>query len=73
MTAIDVSGATLVKGQPYVIASATTVTGFTKDTIKLTLPAGTDPAKWTVKIMSIDAKRSLCVAPPANPFVITVR
>ena len=73
VTAIDVSGATLVKGQPYVIASATTVTGFTKDTIELTLPAGTDPAKWTVKIMSIDAKRSLCVAPPTNPFVIIVR
>ena len=73
VTAIDISGATLVKGQPYVIASATTVTGFTKDTIELTLPAGTDPAKWTVKIMSIDAKRSLCVAPPTNPFVIIVR
>ena len=73
VTAIDVSGATLVKGQPYVIASATTVTGFTKDTIELTLPAGTDPVKWTVKIMSIDAKRSLCVAPPTNPFVIIVR
>ena len=73
VTAIDVSGATLVKGQPYVIASATTVTGFTKDTIELTLPAETDPAKWTVKIMSIDAKRSLCVAPLTNPFVITVR
>ncbi|MBQ3808484.1 MAG: autotransporter-associated beta strand repeat-containing protein, partial [Kiritimatiellae bacterium] len=73
VAAIDVSGATLVKGQPYVIASATTVTGFTKDTIELTLPAGTDTAKWTVKIMSIDAKRSLCVAPPTNPFVIIVR
>ena len=73
VTAIDVSGATLVKGQPYVIASATTVTGFTKDTIELTLPAGTDPAKWTVKIMSIDAKRSLCVAPKTNPFLIIIR
>ena len=73
VTAIDVSGATLVKGQPYVIASATKVTGFTKDTIELKLPAGTDTAKWTVKIMSIDAKRSLCVAPPTNPFVVIVR
>ncbi|MBO6121906.1 MAG: hypothetical protein J6Q49_08625 [Kiritimatiellae bacterium] len=73
VTAIDVSDATLVKGQPYVIASATTVTGFTKDTIELTLPEGTDTAKWTVKIMSIDAKRSLCVAPPTNPFVVIVR
>ena len=73
VTAIDVSDATLTEGTPFVVAAATTVTGFTKDTIKLTLPAGTDPAKWTVKIMSIDAKRSLCVAPPTNPFVIIVR
>ena len=73
VTAIDVSDATLTEGTPFVVAAATTVTGFTKDTIELTLPAGTDPAKWTVKIMSIDAKRSLCVAPPTNPFVIIVR
>ena len=73
VTAIDVSDATLTEGTPFVVAAATTVTGFTKDTIVLTLPAGTDTAKWTVKIMSIDAKRSLCVAPPTNPFVVIVR
>ena len=73
VTAIDVSDATLTEGTPFVVAAATTVTGFTKDTIGLTLPAGTDTAKWTVKIMSIDAKRSLCVAPPTNPFVVIVR
>lgn len=74
VTAIDVSDATLTEGTPFVIASATTaVTGFTKGTIELTLPAGTDTAKWTVKIMSIDAKRALCVAPPTNPFVVIVR
>ena len=63
VTAIDVSDATLTEGTPFVVAAATTVTGFTKDTIKLTLPEGVNPNKWMVRVRSIDGKRCLCVVP----------
>ena len=63
VTAIDVSDATLTEGTPFVVAAATTVTGFTKDTIELTLPEGVNPNKWMVRVRSIDGKRCLCVVP----------
>lgn len=74
--AIDASGVTLTKGQPYVLASATAVTGYTKASlaeITLTLPDGADAAKWVVKVLDVDGKRALCVAPKAMPFAIIVR
>ena len=76
VTAIDASGVTLTKGQPYVIASATAVTGYTKASlaeITLTLPASADATKWVVKVLDVDGKRALCVAPKAMPFAIIVR
>ena len=67
VTAIDVSGATLVEGQPYVIASADAITGYTGSTlagITLTLPEGADASKWAVKVETIAGKRCLCVKFP---------
>ena len=74
--AIDASGVTLTKGQPYVIASATAVTGYTKASlaeITLTLPDGADAAKWVVKVLDVDGKRALCVAPKTSGTIVFVR
>ncbi len=76
VTAIDASGVTLTKGQPYVIASATAITGYTKASlaeIALTLPDDADAEKWAVKVLDVDGKRALCVAPKFRPMVIIVR
>ena len=76
VTAIDVSAATLTKGQPYVIASATAINGYTKESlaqVARTLPDGVDSSKWVLKVLTIDNARCLCVAPKTNPFVILVR
>ena len=67
VTAIDLSGATLVEGQPYVIASADSITGYTGSSlagITLTLPQGADASKWAVKVETIAGKRCLCVKFP---------
>ncbi len=72
---IDASGVTLTKGQPYVIASATAITGYDKASlaaIALTLPASAD-AKWVVKVLDVGGKRALCVAPKTRPMVIIFR
>ena len=74
--AIDVSAATLTKGRPFVVVSATAVTGYTKESlaaIPLTLPAGVDAEKWTVKVMTVDGKIALCVAPKFRPTCIVIR
>ena len=67
VTAIDVSGATLVPGQPYVIATADAITGYTRSTldgVALTLPEGADASKWAVRVETIVGKRCLCVTFP---------
>ena len=77
VTAIDASGVTLTKGQPYVIASATAITGYTKaslaEKIALTLPDGVDFEKWVVKVLNVADKLALCVAPKTRPMVIIFR
>ena len=76
VASVDASGATLVNGQPYVIASATTVTGYTRVSladIPLTLPGGADAEKWVLKVLDVNGSRALCVAPKTNPFVLIVR
>ena len=76
IVSIDALGITLTKGQPYVIASATAITGYGKAflaEIELTLPASADATKWVVKVLDVDGKRALCVAPKAMPFAIIVR
>ena len=76
IASIDASAVTLVKGRPYVIASATAVTGYTKASlaaIPLTLPAGVDAEKWAVKVMTVDGKIALCVAPKMRPTCIVIR
>ena len=75
IASIDASAITLTKGQPYVIASATTITGYTKSTlasVALTLPDGVDSSKWVLKVLAIGDARCLCVAPKTSPFVILV-
>ena len=65
VAAIDVSGATLTSGQPYVIASADAITGYTRTGLKdipLTLPEGADGSKWKLRVRTIDGKRCLCLA-----------
>ena len=76
VAAIDVSAATLTSGQPYVIASATTITGYDKATlaqIVLTLPDGVDASKWVLKVMKVADKRALCVTPNVAPLCIVIR
>ena len=76
IASVDASGITLTKGQPYVIASAPSITGYDKATlaqIVLTLPNGVDESKWVLKVLTIGNARCLCVAPKTNPFIIIVR
>ena len=70
---IDASGITLTSGQPYVIASATAITGYTKASladISLTLPSDVDASKWTLKVIG---RSMLCVAPVTTPFRVILR
>ena len=76
IVSIDASGITLTKGQPYVIASAPVITGYSKSAlaaVTLTLPGNVDVSKWALKVLMIGNARCLCVAPKTNPFVIIVR
>jgi autotransporter-associated beta strand protein len=76
VTAIDVSAATLKNGQPYVVASATAITGYNKaklNAIELTLPDGVDASKWVLKVMAIGNARCLCIAPATTPFKVILR
>ena len=76
VAAIDVSAATLTKGQPYVIASAPVITGYSKSAlaaVTLTLPGNVDVSKWALKVLMIGNARCLCVAPKTNPFLIIIR
>jgi hypothetical protein len=76
IVSIDASGVTLKKGQPYVIAAATAITGYNKaklNAIELTLPDGVDASKWMLKVMTIGNARCLCVAPSTTPFKIILR
>jgi hypothetical protein len=76
IVSIDASGVTLTKGQPYVIAAATAITGYTKAglaELPLTLPNGVDASKWVLKVMTIGNARSLCVAPATTPFRVIFR
>ena len=75
IASVDASGITLTKGQPYVIASATTITGYTKASladIPLTLPDGADAEKWVLKVLDVNGSRALCVAPTGG-FSIRLR
>lgn len=76
IASIDASGITLTPGQPYVIASATAITGYTKAglaELPLTLPDGTDASKWALKVLTVDGKRALCVAPKVKPLCLIIR
>ena len=76
IASVDASGVTLTKGQPYVIASATAINGYTKAglaELPLTLPDGVDSSKWVLKVMTIGDARCLCVAPSTTPFKIILR
>jgi len=73
---IDASAITLTNGQPYIIASATAINGYTKAglaELPLTLPDGVDASKWVLKVMTIGNARSLCVAPATTPFRVILR
>ena len=76
IASVDASGATLVNGQPYVIASAPSITGYNKAklaAIELTLPDGADESGWVLKVLAIGDSRCLCVAPKTNPFIVIMR
>ena len=76
IVSIDASGVTLKNGQPYVIASAPAITGYTKSTlanVALTLPSNVDVSKWMLKVMTIGNARCLCVAPATTPFRVILR
>ena len=76
IVSVDASAVTLVKGHPYVIASATEVTGYTKESlaaIPLTLPAGTDASKWVLKVTVVEGRRCLCIAPRVRGTKIVIR
>ena len=76
VAAVDVSAATLTKGMPFVVVSATAITGYTKAglaAVPLTLPAGVDAEKWALRVMTVDGKTALCVAPKMRPTCIVIR
>ena len=76
VAAIDVSDATLTKGMPFVVVSATAITGYTKAglaAMPLTLPASEDIAKWKIKVQSVNGDRALCVASRIYPMAIILR
>ena len=76
IVSIDASGVTLKNGQPYVVASATAITGYNKaklNAIELTLPDGVDASKWVLKVMTIGNARCLCVSPSTTPFRVILR
>jgi len=76
IASIDASGITLTKGKPYVIASAPSITGYTKETlgnVALTLPGNVDASNWLLKVLDVNGSRALCVAPKASPLVVIFR
>lgn len=75
IVSIDASAATLTPGQPFVIASATAITGYTKAglaELPLTLPDGADESKWMLKVMTVGNARCLCVAPKGG-FLLVIQ
>ena len=76
VASVDASGITLTKGQPYVVASAPSITGYTRESLAavgLTLPDGVDQSKWKLKVMTIGGQSCLCVAPQYVPMAIYLR
>lgn len=76
VASVDASGVALAKDQVYVIASAASITGYTKASlaqVALTLPDGVDASKWVLKVLTVDGRRCLCVAPPLRPTRIVIR
>ena len=65
IASIDASAITLTNGQPYVIAAATAITGFTKGAIELILPDGTDASKWVLR----KDGNSLVIAPKGGFYI----
>ena len=66
LVAVDASGVTLVPGEPYIIAAAPSVVGFRNRVtpIALTLPDGADPARWSLRVRTVNGRRCLCIAEP---------
>ena len=76
IASVDASAATLVVGQPYVVAAATAVTGYTKESLAalpFTLPAGTKAEKWALKVLTVEGRRCLCIAPKLSGTRIVIR
>ena len=76
IVSVDASGVTLTTGQPYLIASAPSITGYNKvklAAIGLTLPDGADESGWVLKVLAIGNARCLCVAPATTPFRVILR
>ena len=76
IASIDASTISLTKGQPYVIAYSTAITGYTKAglaELPLTLPDGEDASKWKLKVQIVNGRRALCVAPVVTPFRVVIR
>ena len=75
VVAVDVSDVTLTPGQPYVVVAATSITGYTKESLAalpFTLPAGAKAEKWSLKVLTVEGRRCLCVAPKGG-FSIRLR
>jgi autotransporter-associated beta strand protein len=76
IASIDASAATLVVGQPYVVVAATSVTGYTKESLAalpFTLPAGAKAEKWSLKVLAVEGRRCLCIAPKLSGTRIIFR
>ena len=73
---VDASNVALSRTKPFVLVSATAITGYTKESlaaVELTLPEGVDPEKWVLKVMGVDGRRSLCVTGAENPLFIILK
>ena len=76
IASIDASAATLVVGQPYVVVAATSITGYTKASLAalpFTLPAGAKAEKWSLKVLTVEGRRCLCIAPKLSGTRIVFR
>ena len=74
IVSVDASAATLVVGQPYVVASAPEVTGAgSLASVPLALPAGASALKWSLKVQTVEGSRCLCIAPKLQPTRIIIR
>ena len=72
----SVSPVTAVAGQPYVVAAATAVTGYTKESLAalpFTLPTGAKAEKWALKVLTVEGRRCLCIAPKLSGTRIIFR